>query len=173
MKLLYLILGGNTGDREAILQQAIRCLGEDVGEIYQRSSLYETEPWGMENADNFLNQVVILKTKLFAFDILERVLKIEEKLGRVRDSHAIGYQPRPIDIDILFLDSEIIQTSQLTIPHPEIQNRNFVLVPLCEIDKNFMHPVLYETVEDLLNKCNDPLKTTLFKFNKQLGNDAL
>jgi 2-amino-4-hydroxy-6-hydroxymethyldihydropteridine diphosphokinase len=166
MKLLYLILGGNTGDRETILQQAIQCLAEDIGEIYQISSLYETEPWGMENADNFLNQVVVLKTELFAFDILDGVLKIEKKLGRVRDLHAIGYQSRPIDIDILFLDSEIIQTSQLTIPHPEIQNRNFVLVPFCEIDKDFMHPVLHETVGNLLNKCNDPLKTTLFKLNK-------
>jgi len=166
MRLLYLILGGNIGDRETILQKAIQYLVDDVGDIFQISSLYETEPWGMTNADCFLNQAVIFKTKLSAFDILDKVLKIEEKLGRKRNSHVIGYEPRPIDIDILFLDSEIIQTSQLIIPHPEIQNRNFVLVPLCEIDKDFIHPVFHETLIDLLNKCNDPLKTKLFKLNK-------
>jgi len=166
MKLLYLILGGNIGDRELVLHHATQCLSAEVGKIKSHSSLFETEPWGMVNAANFLNQVVVLETKLDAFEILDKVLKIEEKLGRVRDSNTIGYQPRPIDIDILFLDSEVIHTTQLTIPHPEIQNRNFVLVPLCEIDKEFMHPVLHETVDNLLKKCNDPLKTTLFKLNK-------
>ncbi len=167
MKLLYLLLGGNIGDREKTLAMAIECLGEDVGEIYQTSSLYETEPWGMDSVDNFLNQVVVMKTGLSSFVILERILAIEEKLGRKRDSKVIGYQSRPIDIDILFIDAEIIQTSRLTIPHPEIQNRKFVLVPLCEINASFVHPILHKTIGNLLINCDDPLNTTLFKSNKR------
>jgi 2-amino-4-hydroxy-6-hydroxymethyldihydropteridine diphosphokinase len=163
MKLVYLLLGGNIGKREEIIHTALQCLIKDIGEIYQVSSLYESEPWGMKNADIFLNQVVIMKTELSPFDVLEKILKIEDKLGRKRDLLAVGFQPRPIDIDILFLDSDIIQTAQLTIPHPEIQNRKFVLVPLCEIDAGFIHPTLHETIKNLLIKCKDPLKITLFK----------
>ena len=163
MKLLYLLLGGNIGDREATLYSAIQYLSEEIGEICQCSSLYESEPWGMNKADQFLNQVVLLKTEMTAETVLERILRIEERLGRKRDLFSIGYQSRPIDIDILFFDSEIIQTAKLTIPHPEIQNRKFVLVPLCEIAVDFIHPVLHETVENLLITCTDPLNTTRYK----------
>ncbi|MDZ7608724.1 MAG: 2-amino-4-hydroxy-6-hydroxymethyldihydropteridine diphosphokinase [Cyclobacteriaceae bacterium] len=103
------------------------------------SSVYKTKAWGIENQPDFLNQVLEVESDLYPLEILDCILGIEESLGRVRD---IKWSSRVIDIDILYYGSEIVTEPKLTIPHPQIQNRNFTLVPLCEIAPEFVHPIL-------------------------------
>ena len=141
METVFLLLGGNIGDRENVIYNAISLIKSNIGTVLQVSSIYETEPWGMLNAKSFLNIAVKLTTELAAFELLDALLKIEEQLGRKRNPAAMEYESRPIDIDIMFYGSCVIQTNQLTIPHPHIQSRKFVLVPLCEIAADFIHPV--------------------------------
>jgi 2-amino-4-hydroxy-6-hydroxymethyldihydropteridine diphosphokinase len=163
METAFLLLGGNIGDREKVIYNAISLIKINVGTVEQVSSLYETEPWGMLNAKSFLNIAVKLTTKLAAFELLDAVLKIEEQLGRKRNAGAIEYESRPIDIDIMFYGSSVIQTTQLTIPHPRIQSRKFVLVPLCEIAAEFIHPVFQKPILTILNECQDKLETVMLK----------
>jgi 2-amino-4-hydroxy-6-hydroxymethyldihydropteridine diphosphokinase len=163
METAFLLLGGNIGDREKIICNAISLINSNAGTVEQVSSFYETEPWGMLNAKSFLNIALKLTTKLTAFELLDELLKIEELLGRKRNQLITEYESRPIDIDILFYGSTVIQTTQLTIPHPHLQTRKFVLVPLCEIASEFIHPVLRKSIFSLLNECQDKLKTEVLK----------
>jgi 2-amino-4-hydroxy-6-hydroxymethyldihydropteridine diphosphokinase len=163
METVYLLLGGNVGDREGVMIKTIALLGRKVGTVLQISSFYETQPWGMSDAQNFLNIALKLSTRLTALALLDVLLEIEEQLGRKRNPLITDYESRPIDIDILFYGTAVIQSSRLTIPHPRLQERKFVLVPLCEIAPEFIHPVFHKSIFTLLNECQDNLETVAIK----------
>ena len=163
METVYLLLGGNIGDMEKTIGKAIALLNNKAGTVNHASSYYETEPWGMLNAQSFLNIAVELSTTLNPFELLNALLYIEEQLGRKRNPLRTGYESRPIDIDILFYGTSVIQTPSLTIPHPQLQARKFVLVPLCEIASDFIHPVFHKSINILLNECQDKLGTVALK----------
>lgn len=148
------ILGSNSGDKYQLLKEAAHLLSAS-GEIIQQSSFYETEPWGFESDENFLNQVIIFETPLNPSDFLHRCLEVEKKLGRVRNPNGPRYTSRPIDIDILFCDSQIINTPELIVPHPRICERHFVLAPLAEVIPDFIHPGKQKSVLELLSICPD------------------
>ncbi len=156
MNRLVLLLGGNIGDRNTVFNSAINEIIVALGAIHTTSSLFETEAWGFETEDLFLNQVIVVNTTKSAKDCLDISQCIEKKLGRLR--HKKKYSSRVIDIDILFYNSEIINTPTLEIPHPRIKERNFVLQPLNEIMPDFLHPVLNKKISTLTNECADNCK---------------
>lgn len=146
---IFLGLGSNIGDRAANLKDAIKLLGFP---IVAKSSLYETEPVDYLNQPWFLNQVLQCETSFHALKLLAECQKVESELGRTRE---ISKGPRTIDIDLLFYNDEILKTPQLTIPHPAIPQRRFVLVPMNEIAPDFVHPDLNLTIRELLERCPD------------------
>jgi 2-amino-4-hydroxy-6-hydroxymethyldihydropteridine diphosphokinase len=154
MSKVYLLLGGNLGDRELLMAEAEKELNKQIGEVVLKSSLYETNAWGKEQQPNFLNKILVIDTNLNAFETLKLTQAIELKLGRTRIEH---WGARTMDIDILFYDNEIINTDNLKIPHPLITMRKFVLLPLLEIIPNFIHPVLKQTINELYLICDDQL----------------
>ena len=154
MNKLYLLIGGNEGNKFSNLKQAATNIEKFCGEIVHRSSFYETAPWGKMDQPSFLNQALLIQTSLDASSAMKTFLQIEEKMGRKRIEK---YGSRIIDIDILFFNSEVINLPQLKIPHPEIPNRRFVLVPMDEIAPTFVHPVLNKTIHQLLKDCTDQL----------------
>ncbi|MGB5821434.1 MAG: 2-amino-4-hydroxy-6-hydroxymethyldihydropteridine diphosphokinase [Saonia sp.] len=165
----YLSLGSNLGDKPNNLQQAVFLLHKKAGEVARISHVYRTASWGF-TSDDFLNICVALKTDLSPEDLLETILKIEESLGRKR-SEAEGYEARTIDIDILYYDFEILQTETLTLPHPQLQLRRFVLKPLADIAPQFYHPILIKDTRNLLQECRDKSvpERTAHRFFKDLG----
>ena len=152
---VHLLLGGNLGNREENLSNAILEIQNKIGEVKIKSSIYETAAWGMEDQPDFLNQVLIVETNMDAMEVLLTCLAIEKKLGRIRK---LRWGERLIDIDLLFYGSEIINSQRLTVPHPEIQNRRFTLLPLLEIDPELIHPKLNKTIKELLETCPDHLE---------------
>ena len=152
---VYLILGSNIGDRKNYLEQAISMINEAIGKIQAKSSLYETVPWGFDDKNNFLNQVIKVETSLQPENLLKEILQIEKIIGRIRTGEK--YSSRVIDIDILFYEKKIIHSENLVIPHPLMHERKFVLVPLAEISGQFIHPVFNKTIQILLNECKDEL----------------
>ena len=159
MNKAYLLLGGNIEDRLNNLKKARELLQRDVGKIIECSGIYETAAWGNLDQPVFLNQVLLIETILSAEETMNKILFIEKKLGRVRSQKNAS---RIIDIDILFYNKEVIKTRNLTIPHPEIQNRNFVLHPLKELIPEFEHPVLNRTIHELFLECSDTLAVKLY-----------
>lgn len=153
MSLAYVILGGNRGNREENISAAIDLLTSQIGPVCSKSALYESEAWGF-SSENFINQVVALETTLPPHEVLEQCLDIETRLGRVRNSGS--YEARTIDIDILYFDSMVINSEKLTLPHPRIAARRFVLIPLAEIAPLLADPATGMTVTEMLRKCNDP-----------------
>lgn len=153
MSKVTLLIGGNQADRVGLLQQACRMISEQIGAILQLSSIYETEAWGFDAEQNFLNQAVVVETRLSAHEVLDKALSIEAQLGRVRTGN--GYASRTMDIDILFVDDKCIDTPDLVVPHPRIHQRNFVLVPLCEIMPDYVHPKMNKTIANLLKTSSD------------------
>lgn len=153
---LYLLLGGNLGNKQQVFAEARTRLEKQVGIISAQSAIYETEPWGFESEDLFWNQALELKTTLSPEEVLAQTQLIELELGRIRKEKQ--YDSRIIDIDILFFGDQIIKTANLTVPHPRIQERKFALVPLCEIAADFIHPLFRKSIRELLDECPDQLK---------------
>lgn len=150
----FLLTGSNMGDRTLMLARARKLLEKNCGKIEKVSSIYETAAWGKEDQAAFLNQAIEIKTSLEPRKLLREVLKIEKKLGRIREEK---YGPRVIDIDILFFENRIMHFPELILPHPQLQNRRFALTPLAEIAPTFVHPVFNKNIEQLLDACNDDL----------------
>jgi len=159
MNTLYLLLGSNMGNSKTQLAKAIRNIEMQIGKATRQSSIYTTAAWGNTKQPDFLNQVIIVKTKLNAEQTMQTILSIEKKMGRVR---TVKNAPRIIDIDILFFNKEIIELLQLSVPHPQIQNRRFVLIPLNQLSPNLKHPVLKKSVHQLLIHCPDKLNVKKF-----------
>ena len=153
VKEAYIGLGTNLGNMEENLKKAIENIIMSAGEVITSSGIYVTEPWGFRSEDHFLNMVIRIKTSLKPVDLLKRLLKIEMQMGRIRGTEK--YSSRIIDIDILLYENEIINKPYLKVPHPMIQERKFVLVPLCDIAAEMIHPVLKKTFAGLLKECDD------------------
>jgi deoxyguanosine kinase len=153
MAIVYLSLGTNIGNRQANLADAVNKICKTIGEVREKSGIYETGSWGFES-DNFLNQVIEVETAINPHSLIADCLQIEKVMGRDR-SNKTGYSPRIIDIDILFYDDLIVQEENLVIPHPHIQERKFILIPLNEIIPDYIHPVLQKTISRLLHDCKD------------------
>jgi 2-amino-4-hydroxy-6-hydroxymethyldihydropteridine diphosphokinase len=149
---VYLGLGTNLGERRRNLMEAIERLGEFI-DVEMRSSIYETEPWGYAEQPRYLNMVVGGRTRLAPLELLGRLKGIEEAMGR-QAVEAIRYGPRPIDIDILFYDDEVVDDARLQVPHPRIEERAFVLAPLADIAPALGHPRLGKSVAGLLEEVN-------------------
>ena len=154
MNKLYLLLGSNLGNSRQQLALAQKRLTKKIGIIIRQSRLYQTAAWGNTNQPDFLNQVVVLQTTLDAATSMKCILEIEHAMGRIRTKKNA---PRIIDIDILYFNKEIIRKKYLVVPHPAIQDRRFVLVPLNALSPNFIHPVLGKTNHTLLEECTDSL----------------
>lgn len=162
-KLVYLSLGSNLGDRENYLHEAISWLRE-LGVIKQVSGFYETQPVEVQNEQPwFLNCALAMETELMPLEFLNRMLAVERSMGRVRTEPK---GPRTIDIDIVFFGNDVLDTPELTVPHPAMHQRRFVLEPLAEIAPAIVHPVLKRTVRDLL----DSLPADSGLVNKPLPN---
>ena len=145
---VVLSIGSNQGNRLANIESCIALIHQEVGTVIEVSKLYETPAWGFES-DAFYNCALLLHTNLSAQKILNQVLKVEKQLGRIR-SNQQGYQSRIIDIDLIVFDNEIIESEKLTIPHPLMQNRKFVLLPMQDLKLNWKHPVFHKTISELI-----------------------
>jgi 2-amino-4-hydroxy-6-hydroxymethyldihydropteridine diphosphokinase len=155
---LYLLLGGNLGDKQKIFEVVRSQLKDQLGEICQQSSIYETEPWGFSSPNLFWNQALAITTTFSPMQVLEITQQIETNLGRTRNDNQ--YESRCIDIDILFYDDLIIQRPNLIVPHPRIHERRFVLLPMCELAPDFVHPLFQKKIADLLQECTDQLNAS-------------
>jgi 2-amino-4-hydroxy-6-hydroxymethyldihydropteridine diphosphokinase len=149
MKTVYLSLGSNVGNREEMLQQAVRLLASADFRITRMSSVYETEPQDVRSQPWFLNMVLEAETTLFPRQLLRRIQKVEQQLGRKR---LAPKGPRTIDIDILLFKNAVIDTAGLTVPHPRMAERRFVLEPMTELAPDLRHPVLRRTMRELLGE---------------------
>lgn len=154
MNKAYLLLGSNIGDTKKNINKAKKQIENKIGSVTRSSSLYSTKAWGYEDQDDFMNQVLIVTTALSSIETMMRILEIEKNMGRVR---TLKNAPRLIDIDILFFNKEIIHTEDLIIPHPLMQKRKFVMVPLNELSPNFIHPVLKKNIHQIMSSCKDKL----------------
>jgi 2-amino-4-hydroxy-6-hydroxymethyldihydropteridine diphosphokinase len=159
MNYAYLLLGTNLGNKINNIETALSKISSVCGVILIQSSIYETEAWGITTQPSFLNKVIKITTQLSAEKLLEQLLLIEMEMGRVRQSK---WAERVIDLDILYFNEEIIVKERLKIPHPELHNRRFTLVPLCEIAPEYKHPVLNINNKQLLEQCNDKGKVLKF-----------
>lgn len=156
---VYLILGSNIGARVEILAKALSMIEQKAGQIKAQSSVFETAAWGNKAQQPFLNQVVEIATTHTAQELLYLVLEIENELGRKRTEK---WGPRTLDVDILYYQDQTINTTDLVLPHPHLQERRFVLIPLCELAPFFVHPVLKKNNLQLLQECADQLEVKIF-----------
>lgn len=156
----YLLLGTNLGDRAENLNTAILFIETEVGQVFAKSSVYETAAWGKTDQPGFLNCAVGVRSKFEPLELLKMLLDIEQKMGRVRLER---WGERLIDIDIIFYDDVVFSDENLQLPHPEMHKRRFVLEPLNEIAENFIHPIFKEKVSSILSNLTDEL--TVEKIN--------
>jgi len=156
MAKVYFVIGGNLGDREQYIERTKSLISERVGFILRSSSIYESEPWGFEHNQDFLNQVIIVDTQLSPASLLLEISFIEGVLGRERN--CAGYCSRTVDIDILFYDQQVLLTPSLIIPHKHLHKRLFVLTPLTELVPDMIHPLFSITIRELMAICDDTTK---------------
>jgi 2-amino-4-hydroxy-6-hydroxymethyldihydropteridine diphosphokinase len=156
MNILYIILGSNEGDKLNNLQQAIFLINKEIGLVVAHSAIYSTAPWGNQSQPDFFNQAICVETSFSAEEVLKKTLLIEKQIGRIRGSEK--WMPRTMDIDILFYNDAIINTLDLIIPHPYIQDRKFVLIPMLDIASDLLHPILKKSIMELCNTCTDELE---------------
>lgn len=162
MAIVYLSLGSNKGDRIGYVQQAASLLGADEGiSIVRTSAFYESEPWNMNTKNWFVNAVVEAKTKYSPQELLEVCQRIEKQLGRTSEEKN-QYQDRTIDIDILFYNKDIINEEYLIIPHKYVHLRAFTLVPMMELNSDFVHPVLHKNIVEMHNDLENPEMVFLY-----------
>ncbi|MFM7856882.1 MAG: 2-amino-4-hydroxy-6-hydroxymethyldihydropteridine diphosphokinase [Flammeovirgaceae bacterium] len=154
---VFILLGSNLGDKAALLTEATTTLEAQVGTVLQASAVYQTAAWGNQQQPDFLNQVLRLSTSLTPHVLLEKILLIEEQMGRKRTGR---WAARTIDIDLLYYGQEVIDSPNLTLPHPAIADRKFTLIPLAEIAPDFVHPIFKKTNKALLIACVDTLEVT-------------
>lgn len=151
---IFILLGSNLGDRQGNLDRARHEISRSVGEIITTSSVYKTAAWGNTHQPDFYNQVIEIRSSHDPKKLILDTQMIEQKMGRTRKEK---WGPRIIDIDILFHGDSVISNETLTIPHPEISNRRFTLLPLAEVAPDFIHPLLKKSVLQLLEACKDNL----------------
>jgi 2-amino-4-hydroxy-6-hydroxymethyldihydropteridine diphosphokinase len=161
--ILYLLLGSNLGDKKSQLDLAIALISQQIGEVVKKSSFYETEPWGFISENDFLNIAVKALTFHDPDEVMKKIHDIEKTFGRERLTE--GYSSRPMDIDILFYDDLIIDQETLRIPHPRIQERRFVLIPLLEIAPELSHPITGKSIKVILDQCKDT--NAVIKLNRE------
>ena len=155
METCHVLFGSNMGDKEKIFAEACRYINNRCGSISDVSSSFESEPWGFEADEWFLNRLIVVETELEPEAMLRELLAIEAELGRVRHPEAIGYASRTADLDILYFGQRVIVTPSLTVPHPRLHLRRFALLPLCDVAPKLVHPVFRATQEELLLRCPD------------------
>jgi 2-amino-4-hydroxy-6-hydroxymethyldihydropteridine diphosphokinase len=155
---VFISLGGNLGNTREIFKNVYAEIEKKVGPITKKSSIYRTAAWGPITQPDFLNQVLLLSTEIMPENVMSILLEIEKSLGRIREER---WGPRVIDLDILFIDDQIQSTELLQLPHPEIANRKFVLIPLNEIAAEIKHPISQKTMADLLAETEDETEVTL------------
>jgi 2-amino-4-hydroxy-6-hydroxymethyldihydropteridine diphosphokinase len=160
MNQAYLLIGGNIGNRLKNLARAKQLIGENCGPVNTVSAIYETAAWGKEDQPGFLNQALSIRTTLNAEELMTEILGIEKKMGRIR---AQKWTARIIDIDILFFNNEVYNSEFIHIPHPQLPNRKFALIPLAEIAGKYVHPVLKKTILRLLKDCADTLEVKKYE----------
>lgn len=148
----YLHLGSNTGDRSHMLSKALLAIESKIGKITDKSSVYETEPWGLKEQENFLNQAIMVSTHKNVDEVFAISKEIESVMG---SNKTVKWGPRSIDIDILYAGNQVLDTPELKIPHPQLYNRNFVLIPLMEIAGDFIDPVKNLSIEEIYDMCED------------------
>ena len=153
--LAYISLGGNIGNTLNIFQNALLAIEKKLGKIIQKSSIYQTAAWGKEDQNDFLNQVILIETSFDAKKLLDSLLTIELLFERKRIER---WGPRTLDLDLLSFDNQIENSESLVLPHPRIQERKFILVPLNELNPNWIHPILQKSASELVNACTDQLK---------------
>lgn len=149
---VFLALGTNLGNKQQNIQAAVEQIGLRIGKVIALSSLYETQPEGFDSENSFLNAACRLITRLSPLEVLECTQVIEREMGRKSKSVNSNYCDRTIDIDLLLFDNEVIEYPHLTIPHPHMHKRFFVLAPLAEIAPDICHPILKESISELKNK---------------------
>ena len=163
MQTVYLGLGSNKGKRISYIEKAIEEIsGLPETKIFVRSGIYETEPWGNIEQEDYLNSVIGIQTQLNAEDLLKELKFIEKLIGRKENKK---WSEREIDIDLLFYGNEIIDKDHMKVPHGQIENRRFVLVPMNEIAPGFMHPVFKKSISQLLEDTTDILKVFKYKLS--------
>ena len=152
---IYLSLGTNIGNKEENLTRAIEALSLALGKCLAVSTYHETTPWGFDSKNSFLNCAAVFNTETTALQLLDITENIERELGRTTTSTNGNYSDRIIDIDILLCDGEVIETPRLTVPHPLMHKRTFVLAPLAEIAPDTIHPTSGKSISELLAECNE------------------
>jgi 2-amino-4-hydroxy-6-hydroxymethyldihydropteridine diphosphokinase len=150
---IVLSIGSNQGDRKNYIQQAINTINRELGSVIAVSKLYESPSWGFES-NAFYNCALFIHTSKTAEQVLEQILRFERDLGRIRNENS-GYNSRTIDIDIVSFNDEVIETATLNVPHPQMQNRKFVLLPMKDVAYDFVHPILEKSLDVLISICPD------------------
>lgn len=156
----YLHLGSNQGNKIQMLELAIQAIETKIGKIVIQSSIYETEPWGLKEQENFLNMALKVESNKDVLEVLNITKSIEAEIGREK---TVQWGPRNIDIDILYCDDLVLDTAHLKIPHPQLYNRNFVLIPMIEIAGEFIDPVKKLSMDDLYEECTDDGEVFLYE----------
>ncbi len=152
MHQIILGLGSNIEHRKNNLEQATILIESNLGKVEKKSKIYETKAWGIENQSNFLNSAMVVSTPFYPLKVLEKILEIELLMGRKRE---IKWSSRNIDIDLLFFENYVFETPSLTVPHPFICQRNFVLSPLNDICPDFIHPKFHDSIRHLSQITSD------------------